>query len=80
MAARGRFLFGAVLGFLKQMRAYRAVVHGFCLGWKCLRKANLEDVGVKAIVLTPGLSARACTCAPLPSCLSLRSQLAQSAQ
>lgn len=47
---------------LRQMCAYRAGRRGFCLQWKCLYKVYLEDVGVKAIVLTPAvLSARACT-------------------
>ena len=51
---------------LRQMRAYRGGVWGFCLRWKRLYKAYSGDVAVKAIVLTPGVSSvRACTCVRL---------------
>lgn len=58
-----RLLFGDFkCGCVRQMCAYRGGVCGFCLRWKCLHKEYLEDVGVKAIVLTPvfSLCRRAC--------------------
>lgn len=52
---------------MRQKGANRRVVCGFFLRWSCLYKAYLEDVGVRAFVLTPIF----CVCrrarAPIPS-------------